>query len=108
MSGSIDTRVHAIKARLVFGEAAAEEGLAGSSRAGWDCPACASERALKERADHQGARCGDCGDGFDIISIVMAARGESFLGALGHLERLADKKEAAAATGAGDLFGGKG
>lgn len=107
MSRSIDIRVAAIKDRLVFGEAAAEEGLAGSSHHGWDCPACCSPRTVKERRDEQGGLCNACGKGFDILGLVMTARGESFLGALSHLEKLADRKEAAEATGAGDLFGGQ-
>lgn len=110
VKSSIERRKDAIKERLVFGEAAAEMGLAGSSRAGWDCPACCSPRTVKERRDEQGGLCSACGKGFDIISIVMTARGESFLGALGLLEALADKSEASAALkgfgGAGDLFGG--
>lgn len=103
---SIDNRVASIKGRLVFGEVAGELGLSGSSRKGWDCPACCAQHTVKERADHQGGRCGACGEGFDIVSVVMKLRGESFLSALLHLERQADKKEAAAATGSGDLFGG--
>lgn len=103
---SIEIRRDAIKDRLVFGEVAAEQGLSGSSRAGWDCPACYGERTLKERRDEQGSRCDACGNGYDIISLVMVSRQESFLSSLLILERLADKKDAAAATGAGDLFGG--
>lgn len=104
---SIEIRRDAIKDRLVIGEVALEMGLPGSSRAGWDCPACYGERTLKERPDHQGARCAACDTGQDIIGLVMAARQESFLSALLILERLADKKEAGAAAGrAGDLFGG--
>lgn len=103
---SIEIRRDAIKARLVFGEVALEMGLSGSSRAGWDCPACCGERTLKERPDHQGGRCAACDTGQDIIGLVMAVQHESFLSSLLILERLADKKEAAAATGAGDLFGG--
>ena len=106
MKSSIEIRTAAIKDRLVFGEVAAELGLPGSSRAGWDCPACCAQNQLKERPDHLGARCGACGAGHDIIGLVMTARGESFLSALLILERMADKNEAAAATGAGDLFGG--
>lgn len=106
MSRSIDMRVAAIKDRLLIGEVAQEEGLEGSSRAGWDCPACGGPRTVKERRDEQGSLCKACGKGFDIIGLVMTARGESFLGALSHLEALADKKDARAAKGAGDLFGG--
>jgi hypothetical protein len=100
-------RLAAIGRQLVFGEAAVAAGLKGSSRTGWTCPACNAESALRERDDHQGARCTvpDCRSGFDLPGVIMRARGLSVVQAATLLERLIAEKSAHGNDKAPGLFG---
>ncbi len=103
------SRLDAVKAELVFGEVAVACALAGSSRRGWDCPACGSEFSVRERSDHLGGRCTmeGCGKGYDMAGLVMAARGISALQAAAFLERLVEEKAARGNPKAPGLFGGE-
>ena len=87
-------RIAAVKAGLTFGDAAGALGLKGSSRAGWDCPACASPNCLKERMDRRGARCTVCRLGFDVPGLVMRHQGEGAVAALAWCEAQIRAREA--------------
>ena len=105
---SFREEIDAVKAQLVIGEVAQALNLTGCSRDGWECPACGALGTLKERTDHQGARCSSagCGAGFDAPGLVMTARGTSARGAVVFLERvIAERDAAAAAKDAPSLFG---
>lgn len=107
--GNLRARIRAVKDALCFGECAQAAGLAGSSRVGWDCPACGGEKTVRERPDHQGGRCSACGAGFDTIEIGWRGQGLGFLQGLALLERVVkDKAARKAGRGSGDLFGGDG
>ena len=93
-------RIAAVKAGLTFGDAAGALGLKGSSRAGWDCPACASPNCLKERMDRRGARCTVCRLGFDVPGLVMRHQGEGAVAALAWCEAQIRAREARAAADA--------
>lgn len=102
-------RFERVKEELVFGEVAVACALAGSSRRGWDCPACGSEFSVRERRDHLGGRCAmeGCGKGYDMAGLVMEARGISALQAAVFLERLVEEKAARGNPKAPGLFGGE-
>lgn len=114
VTGDLRSRLEAIGARLVFGEAAAALNLKGSSRGGWECPNCHTEASVRERSDGRGARCGmeDCLKGYDLAGLVMTARGLSALQAAAFLERVVEEKLAAGNPKApglfSDLTGGEG
>ncbi len=104
MSGlDFSAAIAAVKATLGFGDVAAELGVPGSSREGWDCPSCGGPGTLKERPDHKGGRCRACDKGFDILGLVMDVE------SVGHgagLRRLQDLASETPDPGSGDLFGG--
>ncbi len=81
-----------LKSALKFGEVATGLGLAGSSRSGWDCPACAAEYSVRETSDHQGGRCNSCGEGFDIIKLVQETETIGFEATLQRLADILDEK----------------
>lgn len=99
-----EVRLRAVKEALVFGEAAAAAGVQGSSRAGWDCPACRAPNAVREREDHRGGRCGACSKGYDTVGIVMTAQALSAYRALAFLERFLSERVAKGGTEAPGLF----
>ncbi|MDP1555788.1 MAG: hypothetical protein Q8L84_10025 [Hyphomonas sp.] len=105
---SLRARLDAIRAKLVFGEAAVAAGLKGSSRSGWECPNCRTEGSVRERSDRQGGRCSmhDCRKGYDLAGLVMSARGLSALQAATFLERVIEEKQAAGNPKAPGLFAG--
>ncbi len=93
------TRVAAVKAALDFETVAAELGYKGSTRSGWQCSHCDAPSALKARPDGQGGRCGVCEKGFDILTLVSAARHCDAGTALRVLEKLVLARAAKAAAG---------
>lgn len=99
-------RIRRLKAALDFGDVAAGLGLSGSSRHGWDCPACGGEQSVKERQrDRQGGRCTACGTGYDILGLVMRAEDVEIFAGLKRLEAILEERDAAGSPPA-DLFGG--
>jgi hypothetical protein len=99
-------RMSAAKQALCFGEVAMALNLKGSSRTGWDCPACGSRGTLNERPDRKGARCSlpGCNKGFDAPGLVITARGVSAPTALAFLERVIAEREAKGNAKAPGLF----
>ncbi|MBA4338341.1 MAG: hypothetical protein C0421_05805 [Hyphomonas sp.] len=105
----LSRRIAAAKQALCFGEVAMALNLKGSSRTGWDCPACGSRATLRERPDRKGGRCNlpSCDRGFDAPGLVMTARGVSGSTALTFLERVINERKANGDPKAPSLFGGE-
>lgn len=105
----LSRRIAAAKEALCFGEVAMALNLKGSSRTGWDCPACGSRGTLRERPDRKGGRCSlpSCNKGFDAPGLVITARGLSAPAALTFLERVIAERNAKGDRHAPGLFGGE-
>lgn len=104
--GDLNDQIAAAKRKLVFGEVAMALGLKGSSRTGWDCPACGGRGTVRERRDDQGGRCAihSCDKGFDVLDLVRAARGVGARAALAFLERVIAERAARGQPKAPGLF----
>jgi len=102
----LSARISAAKAALVFGDVAVALGLKGSSRTGWECAACGGDATVRERPDHKGARCrlADCSKGFDLVGLVMSARGVGARAAVAFLERVVAELAAKGCAKAPGLF----
>ncbi|RAN30651.1 hypothetical protein [Hyphomonas pacifica] len=107
MADPFEVRAERLQESLVFGEVAQELGLSGSSRAGWDCPACQCAATVRERSDHMGARCthAACGKGFSFVGLVMAAEHKPAMDALRWLEDFVERRDAGGGD-ASDMFEG--
>lgn len=90
MSGlEFSARIARVKDDLDFGDVADALGLSGSSRAGWDCPACGAPRGVKERRDRRGARCRSCDRGYDLLGLTTVAETLTAMQGLARLEEIA-------------------
>tara|TARA_R110000787_G_scaffold3148_4_gene12653 strand:- start:42284 stop:42649 length:366 start_codon:yes stop_codon:yes gene_type:complete len=106
VSDDLAARISAAKQALVIGEVAAALGLRGASRPGWECAACGSDGTVRERPDRKGARCSvtACNKGFDIVGMVMTAKGLSARASVTFLERVIAERDAKGDRHAPGLF----